>query len=156
MPTRWRYMRALVTCAGVAILDPAVAMLDFWLGSVSAAWRRRRGGRRAYLLCRRQRRVRFLSALRTKRGAPLPRHSSALGSLCRHSARWRGGGAHHSADQSHQPRADAVAGDRRRPERAHERGRDRDVEYLLIPLVFGLGGPLVAMVGTNIGAHRPV
>jgi len=26
------------------------------------------------------------------------------------------------------------------------------IEYLLIPLVFGLGGPLVAMVGTNIGA----
>ena len=29
------------------------------------------------------------------------------------------------------------------------------LEYLLIPLVFGLGGPLVAMVGTNIGAGRP-
>jgi putative MATE family efflux protein len=28
------------------------------------------------------------------------------------------------------------------------------LEYLLIPLVFGLGGPLVALVGTNIGAHR--
>jgi putative MATE family efflux protein len=28
------------------------------------------------------------------------------------------------------------------------------LEYLLIPLVFGLGGPLVAMVGTNIGAQR--
>jgi putative MATE family efflux protein len=28
------------------------------------------------------------------------------------------------------------------------------LEYLLIPLVFGLGAPLVAMVGTNIGAGR--
>ena len=28
------------------------------------------------------------------------------------------------------------------------------LEYLLIPLVFGLGGPLVAMVGTNLGAGR--
>ncbi len=28
------------------------------------------------------------------------------------------------------------------------------LEYLLIPLVFGFGGPLVAMVGTNIGAGR--
>jgi putative MATE family efflux protein len=28
------------------------------------------------------------------------------------------------------------------------------LEYLLIPLAFGLGGPLVAMVGTNIGAGR--
>jgi Na+-driven multidrug efflux pump len=28
------------------------------------------------------------------------------------------------------------------------------LEYLLVPLVFGLGGPLVAMVGTCIGAGR--
>jgi len=28
------------------------------------------------------------------------------------------------------------------------------LEYLLIPLVFGLGGPLIAVVGTNIGAGR--
>jgi putative MATE family efflux protein len=28
------------------------------------------------------------------------------------------------------------------------------LEYLLVPLVFGLGGPLVAIVGTNIGAGR--
>jgi putative MATE family efflux protein len=28
------------------------------------------------------------------------------------------------------------------------------LEYLLVPLVFGLGGPLVAMVGTSIGAGR--
>jgi putative MATE family efflux protein len=34
-------------------------------------------------------------------------------------------------------------------------GTGSRLEYLLIPLVFGLGGPLVAMVGTNIGAHRP-
>src|SRR5262249_43444476 len=28
------------------------------------------------------------------------------------------------------------------------------LEYLLVPLVFGLGAPLTAMVGTNIGAGR--
>jgi Na+-driven multidrug efflux pump len=28
------------------------------------------------------------------------------------------------------------------------------LEYLLIPLVFGLGGPLVAMVGTSVGAGQ--
>jgi hypothetical protein len=33
-------------------------------------------------------------------------------------------------------------------------GTGSRVEYLLIPLVFGLGGPLVAMVGTNIGAGQ--
>ena len=34
-------------------------------------------------------------------------------------------------------------------------GTGSRLEYLLIPLVFGLGGPLVAMVGTDIGAGRP-
>jgi putative MATE family efflux protein len=40
--------------------------------------------------------------------------------------------------------ADAVAG----------YGTGARLEYLLIPLVFGLGAPLVAMVGTNIGAGQ--
>jgi Na+-driven multidrug efflux pump len=34
-------------------------------------------------------------------------------------------------------------------------GTGSRLEYLLIPVVFGLGGPLVAMVGTNIGAGQP-
>jgi putative MATE family efflux protein len=34
-------------------------------------------------------------------------------------------------------------------------GTGSRLEYLLIPLVFGLGGPLVALVGTNIGANQP-
>jgi putative MATE family efflux protein len=33
-------------------------------------------------------------------------------------------------------------------------GTGSRLEYLLIPLVFGLGGPLIALVGTNIGAGR--
>ncbi len=33
-------------------------------------------------------------------------------------------------------------------------GTGSRLEYLLIPLVFGMGGPLVAMVGTNIGAGK--
>jgi putative MATE family efflux protein len=33
-------------------------------------------------------------------------------------------------------------------------GTGARLEYLLVPLVFGLGGPLVAMVATNIGADR--
>jgi putative MATE family efflux protein len=33
-------------------------------------------------------------------------------------------------------------------------GTGARLEYLLIPLVFGLGAPLVAMVGTNIGAGQ--
>jgi len=33
-------------------------------------------------------------------------------------------------------------------------GTGSRLEYLLVPLVFGLGTPLVAMVGTNVGAGR--
>jgi putative MATE family efflux protein len=33
-------------------------------------------------------------------------------------------------------------------------GTGARIEYLLVPLVFGLGAPLVAMVGTNIGAGQ--
>jgi Na+-driven multidrug efflux pump len=33
-------------------------------------------------------------------------------------------------------------------------GTGARLEYLLVPLIFGLGGPLVAMVGTNLGAGR--
>ena len=33
-------------------------------------------------------------------------------------------------------------------------GTGSRLEYLLVPLVFGLGGPLVAMVGTNVGAGQ--
>src|SRR5206468_5729614 len=34
-------------------------------------------------------------------------------------------------------------------------GTGSRLEYLLVPLVFGLGAPLVALVGTNIGAGQP-
>ncbi len=33
-------------------------------------------------------------------------------------------------------------------------GTGTRLEYLLVPLVFGFGGPLVAMVGTNVGAGQ--
>jgi Na+-driven multidrug efflux pump len=33
-------------------------------------------------------------------------------------------------------------------------GTGSRLEYLLVPIVFGLGGPLVAMVGTNMGAGQ--
>jgi Na+-driven multidrug efflux pump len=41
--------------------------------------------------------------------------------------------------------ADAVAG----------YGTGARLEYLMIPLAFGFGGPLVAFVGTNVGAGQP-
>jgi Na+-driven multidrug efflux pump len=40
------------------------------------------------------------------------------------------------------------------PEAVAGYGTGARLEYLLIPLIFGLGAPLVAMVGTNIGAGQ--
>ena len=40
------------------------------------------------------------------------------------------------------------------PRRSPAIGTGARLEYLLIPLVFGLGAPLVALVGTNIGAGQ--
>jgi Na+-driven multidrug efflux pump len=40
------------------------------------------------------------------------------------------------------------------PEAVAGYGTGARIEYLLIPLVFGLGAPLVAMVGTNMGAGQ--
>jgi len=40
------------------------------------------------------------------------------------------------------------------PEAVAGYGTGARLEYLLIPLVFGLGAPMVALVGTNIGAGQ--
>src|SRR6202043_1174107 len=41
------------------------------------------------------------------------------------------------------------------PEAIAGYGTGNRLEFLLVPLVFGLGAPLVALVGTNIGAGQP-
>jgi Na+-driven multidrug efflux pump len=46
----------------------------------------------------------------------------------------------------------ALVGAAAGPEAVAGYGTGARLEYLLIPLVFGLGAPLVALVGTNIGA----
>jgi len=49
----------------------------------------------------------------------------------------------------------ALVGTAAGPEAIAGYGTGGRLEYLLVPLVFGLGAPLVALVGTNIGAgHR--
>ncbi len=46
----------------------------------------------------------------------------------------------------------ALVGEAGGPDAVAGYGTGARLEYLLIPLVFGLGAPMVAMVGTNIGA----
>ncbi|MEN3375107.1 MAG: hypothetical protein V7604_462 [Hyphomicrobiales bacterium] len=48
----------------------------------------------------------------------------------------------------------ALAGMAAGPQAVAGFGTAARLEYLLVPLVFGLGGPLVALVGTNVGAGQ--
>ena len=48
----------------------------------------------------------------------------------------------------------ALVGQAAGPDGVAGYGTASRLEYLLIPLVFGLGGPLVALVGTNMGAGQ--
>ena len=48
----------------------------------------------------------------------------------------------------------ALVGAAAGPEAVAGYGTGARLEYLLIPLIFGLGAPLVALVGTNIGAGQ--
>ena len=58
------------------------------------------------------------------------------------------------ADQSHHRDRHRRSSARFGPAAIAGYGTGSRLEYLLVPLVFGLGGPLVAMVGTNIGAGQ--
>ncbi len=146
---------ALVTCAGVVVLIPLSPCLIFGLGPLPRLGVA--GGAVAvrHLLRGRKRRARGLSAIGPQRGpARLPRHPFSLGACSPTSC----ASALVAALITIQTNltiaiatglvgafgAAAIAG----------YGTGSRLEYLLIPLVFGLGGPLVAMVGTNIGAGR--
>lgn len=48
----------------------------------------------------------------------------------------------------------AMVGAARGPDAVAGYGTGARLEFLLIPLVYGFGGPLVALVGTNIGANQ--
>ena len=147
-------MPAIVTCAGVVVLIPLSPCLIFGWGPFPRLGIA--GGAVAVLtlLRDRQRRAGGLSAIGAQR------HSAEL---CRHAAAWAlfrdilrvGAVAALITVQTNLTIAIAtglvgVFG----PAAIAGYGTGSRLEYLLIPLVFGLGGPLVAMVGTNIGAGR--
>ena len=75
--------------------------------------------------------------------------------LRRHLAGRRGRLAQHAADHVDDRADHGLVGERRpAPDAVAGYGTGSRLEYLLVPLVFGLGAPLVAMVGTNIGAGQ--
>ena len=146
---------SLAICAGVVVLVPLSPLLIFGLGPLPALGI---AGGGVALWCSRT----ALTA-RCWPGTSCPAAASCGLRLARlrwalfrrHPARRRGRRGQHAADH-----ADRGADDRAwsappaGPEAVAGYGTGGRLEYLLIPLVFGLGAPLVALVGTNIGAGQ--
>ena len=143
---------AVVICGGAALLIPLSPLLIFGLGPFPA-WRRRRRGGAAHLLWGRHRRVRLVSPLGAvghSYAARAPARPGAVG----HPARRARGRARVAADPTRVTAATAYVGHFGTAAIAGY-GAGARLEYLLVPLVFGLGAPLVALVGTNVGAGQP-
>jgi putative MATE family efflux protein len=144
---------ALVTCIGVAVLVPLSPCLIFGLGPFPALGIA--GGGAALVL--------FYGA-GTAILAWYILSGRNLVSLRRSRPRWQlfrtilGVGAFASLTSVQTnviiALATALVAGAAGPEAVAGYGTSARLEYLLVPLVFGLGAPLVAMVGTNIGAGQ--
>ena len=151
-------MPALVICVRRGRADPAIALPDLRYRPVPGTRRRgRRHGVGAVLRRRARRSCCWYILAGPQRGAaahdgrlrwPLFRDILRVGG-------WRCG-AHVDADQpSRSAISTALVGNWfGRPTASPDTAPAARLEYLLVPLVFGLGAPLVAMVGTNIGAGQ--
>lgn len=144
---------AVVICVGVVVLIPLSSCLIFGIGPVPALGIA--GGALAFLLFNAAGIVVLgwyvLSGRNGARLRPAPLRWRLIGSILGVGA-WSSISAVQTnviiaaatALVAGVAGADAVAG----------YGTGARLEYLLVPLVFGLGAPLVALVGTNIGAGQ--
>ena len=145
---------ALVICVGVVFLIPLSPCLIFGIGPFPGARHRRRRRRPGPVLRGRERRC-------WPGTSPRDAISCAGGRRVRagrcSAASW--GWELSPSLTSVQTNliiafATALVASAAGPEAVAGYGTGARIEYLLIPLVFGLGAPLVAMVGTNIGAGQ--
>ena len=149
------WVPAAVTIAGVALLVPLSPCSDLRLRTVSAAWHPGRRHRAADLLRLRHRHLRRLSAVGTKRGAaeaaatrlrwPLFYDIFRVGALSSLISLMTNVTIALATGLVAAFGAAAIAG----------YGVGTRLEYMLVPLSFGFGGALVALVGTNIGGGKP-
>ena len=145
---------SVAICVGVALLVPLSPSADLRLRSHSShGHRRRRRCRRPHHRPHRGGDG-LVHLVRPQRRAPQAR-APAQGAVRRYPARGRSRFGQHACrprwSSRSPPRWWARAGG---PDAVAGYGTGARLEYLLIPLVFGLGAPLVALVGTNIGAGQ--
>ena len=141
-----------VVCVGVALLIP-LAAFHLRLGPVSGARDRRRRRRSRRDDGADGRNPRLVYSQRQLH-CQVPDRAPEAGFLCRHSKGRRGWLAQHSANDIDRRADQSLIGAAAGPDAVAGYGTGSRLEYLLIPLVFGLGAPMVAMVGTNIGAGQ--
>ena len=80
--------------------------------------------------------------------------AAAAAPVHRYPAGRRGRLGHDPADHADRGAGDGAGRRDRGPAAVAGYGTGNRLEYLLVPLAFGLGAPLVALVGTNLGAGR--
>ena len=145
---------ASVICAGVVVLVPLSPVLIFGLGPFPALGIAGGGVALLVFYAAGTARARLVHPVRTQYRA-LAAVAPALAVVPRHPGRRRRRGR--------SPRCRPTSSSRSRPRWSLPPAAPQPrratapaarLEYLLIPLVFGLGAPLVAMVGTNIGAGQ--
>ena len=147
---------SLAICVGVVLLVPLSPLLIFGWGPVPALGIA--GGGLAVVLT---------TALMTgsawlvrarrplRRAIPATVHAADAGGLAADILRVGGIGAVNTLSTTlSMALLTALVGAAAGPDAVAGFGTGARLEYLLIPLVFGLGAPLVALVGTNIGAGQ--
>ena len=144
---------ALVICAGAVALVPLSPLLIFGFGPIPAMGIA--GGGLAlvlYNLCGAL--VLGWYVLVGPQHRALHAGAAALGDGARDPARRRRRGVSTVQTNVTVAATTALVGLAAGPAAVAGFGTAARLEYLLVPLVFGIGGPLVALVGTNIGAGQ--
>ena len=140
-------------CIGVVLLIPLSPLLIFGYGPIPAMGIAG-GGAAVVLTTALTAAVLAWYILSAPQPGAARADTAAHGAVQRHPARRRVGSVSTFQTTLTVALTTALVGAAAGPDAVAGYGTGARLEYLLIPLVFGLGAPLVALVGTNIGAGQ--